>query len=119
MQDLTHEDVRGIARLAKLRLTDEECADARVRLCAVLGHMEKLSELDLDGVEPMAHAHGEPCRLCEDVPGPTLDPELIHELAPRSLEVPDASGQEPLEDGMPAQHVYLAVPRVLPGGGGA
>jgi aspartyl-tRNA(Asn)/glutamyl-tRNA(Gln) amidotransferase subunit C len=49
-------DIQYIAHLARLDLTDEEQERLGRQLEPVLGYMDKLKELDVSGVEPMAHA---------------------------------------------------------------
>lgn len=118
MQPLTHDHVRRIARLCKLRLSEDEAADAAVRLTAVLEHMERLGELDLKGVEPMARATDEPARLRADEPGPTLGVEAVRSLAPAVFEPTDPTGEVDA-DGQPRTLTFIAVPSVLDRGGGA
>jgi aspartyl-tRNA(Asn)/glutamyl-tRNA(Gln) amidotransferase subunit C len=50
-------DVRYIAQLARLNLTAEETAKFQAQLSQVLAYVEKLGEVDISGVEPMAHAN--------------------------------------------------------------
>lgn len=45
-----------VAQLARLELTDEEKATYSRQLKQVLEHMDKLNAVDIEGVEPMAHA---------------------------------------------------------------
>jgi aspartyl-tRNA(Asn)/glutamyl-tRNA(Gln) amidotransferase subunit C len=49
-------DIRYIGHLARLELTSQEEGLLGEQLGAVLGYVRKLEELELDGVEPMAHA---------------------------------------------------------------
>jgi aspartyl-tRNA(Asn)/glutamyl-tRNA(Gln) amidotransferase subunit C len=56
---LTLEEVRRIARLARLRLSDAEAERFRRQLAEVLEHVGKLEELDLEGVEPLVRIHTE------------------------------------------------------------
>jgi aspartyl-tRNA(Asn)/glutamyl-tRNA(Gln) amidotransferase subunit C len=51
---LSEAEVRYVADLANLRLTDEEVRRMAADLGEVLTHMEKLNELDTSAVEPMA-----------------------------------------------------------------
>ena len=44
-----------VARLARLELSEDEVAKMSDELSAVLGHIEKIAELDLDGVAPTTH----------------------------------------------------------------
>jgi len=48
--------VPKVAHLARLALTDEEADRYGSQLEHILEHIEKLNELDLDGIEPTAHA---------------------------------------------------------------
>jgi len=53
---LSEADVRHVALLARLALSDEQVATLRVELDSILGHIDELQRLDLDGVEPTSHA---------------------------------------------------------------
>lgn len=48
------EEVRYVANLANLRMSDEEIARLRTEMDAILGHMDNLAAIDTTGVEPMA-----------------------------------------------------------------
>ena len=50
-------DVRYVAQLARLDLSDAEIAKFQGQLDHVLAHVEKLREVDVSGVEPTAHAN--------------------------------------------------------------
>jgi len=50
---ITEEEVRRVAELATLALTDDEIARMARDLSGVLTHVDKLNELDTTGVEPM------------------------------------------------------------------
>ena len=51
---LTEDEVRNVARLGNLTLTSEEVSRLSHDLGEILTHIEKLNELDTEGVEPMA-----------------------------------------------------------------
>jgi aspartyl-tRNA(Asn)/glutamyl-tRNA(Gln) amidotransferase subunit C len=53
---ISSEDVLHVARLARLRLSDEEVARVSEQLSSILGHVEALGGLDLTDVPPTAHA---------------------------------------------------------------
>jgi aspartyl-tRNA(Asn)/glutamyl-tRNA(Gln) amidotransferase subunit C len=53
---ISREEVQHVARLARLHLTDEEADRMREQLDAILAYIDKLRELDVEGVEPTAHA---------------------------------------------------------------
>ncbi len=51
---ITEKDVRYVAALANLELSEEEIGRFAADLDSILGYMEKLNELDTAPVEPMA-----------------------------------------------------------------
>jgi aspartyl-tRNA(Asn)/glutamyl-tRNA(Gln) amidotransferase subunit C len=84
---LTEKEVRYVADLANLRITDEEVAKFRADLDDILGHIDKLNELDVSGVEPMAQVLFETvdgATLRADVPAPPLDNQTALANAPQS-----------------------------------
>lgn len=52
MSTITTDDVRHLAQLSNLQISDEETENLRVDLENILGYIEQLSELDTTGVEP-------------------------------------------------------------------
>lgn len=52
---IDRDQVLHVARLARLRLADDEIDTMSRELSSVLDHIEKISELDLDGVPPTSH----------------------------------------------------------------
>ena len=68
---ITEQEVRYVAGLANLHLTDAEVAKFEANLDEILRHVDKLNEIDTDGVEPMAqvlYAADETATLRADVP---------------------------------------------------
>ena len=53
---LSESEVRHVAMLARLALTDEQVETLAVELNSILGHIDTIQQLDLEGVEPTAHA---------------------------------------------------------------
>ncbi len=66
---ISEEQVRLVARLGRLKLSDDEVRHFAQQLSAVLGYVSKLNELDVSGVEPMSHAMDMSNVLREDDPG--------------------------------------------------
>lgn len=89
------DQVRKVARLARLDLPDADLAVLAEQLTAILGYMDQLKELDTDGVEPLAH------------PLPVQNVFRPDELHP-SLPVGEALRNAPARSGD-----YFAVPAVL------
>lgn len=92
---LSESQVRHIAKLARLRLSDAQVELYRTQLSAVLEHVNKLAELDLDDVEPLSHPIALTNRFGDDSPQPSLPMEV-------------ALGNAPQVEGS-----YIAVPKVL------
>lgn len=53
---ITEQDVAYVAGLARLSLTPEELKTMTGQMDAILGYVDKLNELDTDGIVPTAHA---------------------------------------------------------------
>ena len=70
MPRLTSDDVRHIAKLARLSLTDEEIARFPDQLTSILAYVDMLKEVDTSGVEPTSQVTGLDNALREDVPAP-------------------------------------------------
>src|SRR5580658_9456310 len=51
---ITEQEIRRVAELANLALTDDEVAKMALDLSGILTNVDKLNELDTTGVEPMA-----------------------------------------------------------------
>lgn len=52
---ISHDDVKYVAKLARLRLENDELDRYSGQLSTIMNHIDKISELDLAGVEPMSH----------------------------------------------------------------
>jgi aspartyl-tRNA(Asn)/glutamyl-tRNA(Gln) amidotransferase subunit C len=52
---IDREQVLHVARLARLRLTDDEVTRMSSELSTILDHIEKINELELENVEPTSH----------------------------------------------------------------
>jgi len=81
---IDREQVLHVARLARLRLTDAEVDQMTGELSSVLDHIEKIGELDLDGVAPTSHVVELENVLRPDEPRPSLDREQALAEAPDS-----------------------------------
>ncbi len=82
---ITEEEVRYVADLANLRLSDAEVRRMQADLEAILEHMDKLNELDTAGVEPMAQVLVEHAgsALRADVPAEPLGNDAALANAPQ------------------------------------
>jgi aspartyl-tRNA(Asn)/glutamyl-tRNA(Gln) amidotransferase subunit C len=82
---LDREQVLHVARLARLELTDEEIDRMAAELSKVLGHIEAIRELDLEGVPPTSHVIDVTNILRADQPEPSLPREVILAAAPEPV----------------------------------
>ena len=92
---VTNEQVRHIARLARIAMSDEELERLVPELNNILGWVEQLGEVDTDGVEPLTAVIDQKLRLREDV---------VNDGGCRDAVL--ANAPEP-------QHGFFAVPKVI------
>src|SRR5262245_48009756 len=76
------QQVRHIAHLARLKLSDEEIARFGAQLAGILDYVDKLNEVDVSGVEPTAHPLDVCNVLADDVPVAPLGVEKALSNAP-------------------------------------
>lgn len=96
---ISREEVLHVAELAHLELTEAEVEKFRQQLDGILSYIDKLKELDVSGVEPMAQvleAHA--------APGATLRDDIV-----RRSNVSKAI----LEQAPQAKAPYFRVPKVI------
>ena len=79
---IDRDQVLHVARLARLRLSEAEVERMAAELSGILGHVEKSSTLDLDGVKPTAHVIALENVLRSDEPRPSLARERALASAP-------------------------------------
>jgi aspartyl-tRNA(Asn)/glutamyl-tRNA(Gln) amidotransferase subunit C len=87
--------VRRIAKLARIRVDDAEVATLQGELNAILGYVEQLSEVNVDGIEPLSGGAQMIMRQREDV---LADGDIAEKILANA---PDRVGQ------------FFAVPKVV------
>jgi len=92
---ITIEQVEHIARLARLQFSDAEKEMLSEELSQILQYMEKLNELDTEGVEPLSH--------------PT---ELVNIMRPDKVQ-PSFTPEEALKNAPSKQDGFFKVPKVI------
>lgn len=100
-QKITEDDVRHVAKLSRLTLSEEEVHTYTDQLAHVLDHIARINELDLEGVEPMSH----PLDLANVMRDDREQPGL-----PVDTALANAPAKEP---------PFFEVPKVIGDGGGA
>ncbi len=83
---LTPEEVRHVAMLARLGLTDEEVEMMRAQLAQVLDYIAMLSEVDTSAVEPTAQVLAQSNVMRADTPHPSMPVDEVLRNAPRKEE---------------------------------
>jgi aspartyl-tRNA(Asn)/glutamyl-tRNA(Gln) amidotransferase subunit C len=79
---LTTDDVKRIAHLARLEISEHEVQATLNQLSGILGLIEEMQEVDTSGIEPMSHSQDVTQRLREDVVTETDQRELFQSIAP-------------------------------------
>ena len=79
---ISRDDVVRVARLARLALESAELEVMRTQLTGILAYIDTLRELDIEGVEPTAHAVPLVNVMREDVVAPSFALEAMLANAP-------------------------------------
>lgn len=99
MPRIQPDEVRTIAALARLRLSEAEIERMTHELDAILDYIDIVKNLDTENTEPMTHAVPFDCPLRQDEPMPSLSVEDALQNAPRRRDS------------------FFEVPRIVPGSG--
>ena len=83
---IDREQVLHVAKLARLRLDEAEVETMAGELSGILGHVDRISGLDLEGVEPTSHVVALENVFRADVPWTSLPPEVALASAPEPFE---------------------------------
>jgi aspartyl-tRNA(Asn)/glutamyl-tRNA(Gln) amidotransferase subunit C len=94
---LTTEEVRHVAKLSRLALSDSEIEQAKEDLSTIFEHISRLNEVETDGVEPLDHPTELQNRSRDDSVGEALSQQQVLANAPA------------------VKDVYFDVPKVLGG----
>lgn len=79
---IDRDQVLHVARLSRLALSEDEVETMARELSGILEHVDRISELDLEGVEPTTHVVGLENVLRRDEPRPSWPREQMLEAAP-------------------------------------
>ncbi|HMO27487.1 MAG TPA: Asp-tRNA(Asn)/Glu-tRNA(Gln) amidotransferase subunit GatC [Tepidisphaeraceae bacterium] len=96
MSPITPEQVRHVAKLARLAIPEADIPRLSQQLAGILDYVAHISEVNVEGVEPMAHALPLTNVLRDDEPRPGLAIEDVLRNAPdtddRFFKVPKVLG---------------------------
>lgn len=79
---LTTEDIKKIAYLARIEVSDSEAEATLQKLTGIMALIEQMQAVDTTGVTPMSHSQDVTQRLREDVVTQTNQRELFQSIAP-------------------------------------
>jgi len=79
---LNLDDIKRIAHLARIEVSDNEAQETLNKLSGILGLIEKMQAVDTTGITPMSHSQDVTQRLREDVVTQTNQRELFQSIAP-------------------------------------
>ena len=82
MSDPKPIDVRYVANLARLDLTEAEVVEFQGQLDHIVAYFDQLRAINVDGVEPTAHAAAIQNVFREDEPRPGLERDVVLDNAP-------------------------------------
>jgi aspartyl-tRNA(Asn)/glutamyl-tRNA(Gln) amidotransferase subunit C len=82
MEERPEVDIEKLAMLSRIQLSEEEKASFSGQLSDILGFFQKLQEVDVSGIQPMAHPFEAGAPLREDVPGKPWEPARSLRNAP-------------------------------------
>jgi aspartyl-tRNA(Asn)/glutamyl-tRNA(Gln) amidotransferase subunit C len=83
---ITREDILHIAKLARMRLEDDEVTSLQADMEKILEYIEKLQELDTKGIRPTSHVAVDAAPMRQDIVSPGLSNEIALSEAPRPRE---------------------------------
>lgn len=77
-------NVKKIAGLSRIRLTDTEAQELAPQLNSIMGYIDKLGEVNTDGIPPTAHPHDVPMPQRADIVINIDRRDALQEPAPRT-----------------------------------
>lgn len=83
---VTPEQIEYIAKLARLRFSAEELSGFTAQFNQIVAYVEKLNEVNTEGIEPMANLLEATTSLRADTPGPMLSAAQALSNAPKKTE---------------------------------
>lgn len=83
---IDREQVLYVAKLARLRLSEQEVAQMTGELSGILEHVDRIGKLDLEGVEPTSHVVALENVLRADVPWQSLPKDVALSSAPEPVD---------------------------------
>jgi aspartyl-tRNA(Asn)/glutamyl-tRNA(Gln) amidotransferase subunit C len=95
MPQVTEKDIKKVARLARIAVSEKECTTLSEQVGSIINWVETLSEVDTQNVEPLTSVHDIALRMAKD-------------------EISDGNiAEDVLKNAKNAKYGYFAVPKVI------
>jgi aspartyl-tRNA(Asn)/glutamyl-tRNA(Gln) amidotransferase subunit C len=95
MSNVTPENIKKVARLAKIELLEAERENLAKQVSGIIGWVDQLNELNTENVEPLINIHGDSLTLNKDV-------------------IEDGNiAEDVLKNSKDAKYGYFTVPKVI------
>lgn len=95
MANLSEKDIKKVARLARIEITDDSCKQLTTQVGSIIDWVEKLNEVNTDNVEALTNVHDMTLRLNKD-------------------EITDGNiAEDVLKNSKDAKYGYFTVPKVI------
>jgi aspartyl-tRNA(Asn)/glutamyl-tRNA(Gln) amidotransferase subunit C len=95
MSEISQEDFKKISRLARIEISKQDQETLPKQVGGIIAWVEKLNEVDVEGVEPLTNVHEMTLRLNKDE---VADGEIAEDV---------------LKNAKDAKYGYFAVPKVI------
>ncbi len=95
MANVTSQDIKKVARLARIEVTEDSCAQLATQVGSIIGWVEKLGEVNTDNVEALTNVH--------DMALPAAKDEVLD----------GGKAESVLKNAKHAKYGYFAVPKVI------
>lgn len=95
MAHVTKEDIKKVSRLARIEVAEDERETLAKQVNGIIGWVEKLNEVNTDGIEPLTNVHETSLRLNKDE---VLDGDIAEDV---------------LKNAPNAKYGYFSVPKVI------
>ncbi|HLD76988.1 MAG TPA: Asp-tRNA(Asn)/Glu-tRNA(Gln) amidotransferase subunit GatC [Rickettsiales bacterium] len=95
MTEITNKDIKKIAKLAKIEVSEQDCENLSAQLTKTISWIEQLNEVDTSNIEPLFNIHGAKISLFQDV---VSDGNIADDI---------------LKNAKNTKYGYFAVPKVI------
>ncbi|WP_295645061.1 Asp-tRNA(Asn)/Glu-tRNA(Gln) amidotransferase subunit GatC [uncultured Corynebacterium sp.] len=99
MSEISRDDVAHLARLARLKLSDEELEHFATQIDGIVDHVAAIREVNTEGVEPLSH--------------PTQNVDGTESVMREDVVIPSLTAEQALDQAPAAEDQRFMVPQIL------